>query len=143
MESQVKNNYPWRLLDIPHIRDESGELCIVERSNFFPFEFERFIYVHDVPETAKRAEHAHKVIDEVVIALAGGFDVLVDNGDITEKIKMESPNTGLYIPRMVWISLESFKQGTVYLVVTSGGYNEREHIRDYQEFLSIVHSTKE
>jgi hypothetical protein len=143
MESPLRTRPPWRLINIPHIRDESGDLRIIERSEYFPFEFERIIYVHDIPQTAMRAGHAHKEIDEIVIALAGGVDVLVDNGEIKEKFRLENPGIGLFIPRLVWVRLESFKQGTVYLVVTSGGYDEREYIRDYRDFLNKVNSAQE
>ena len=142
MTSLEKNKIPWRLFDIPHVIDESGDLCIVERSDFLPFEFERFIYVHDIPSTAKRAEHAHRQINELVIALAGGVEVVLDNGEISETFKLENPKIGLFVPRLVWVRLESFKPGTVYLVVTSGGYDEREYIRDYKEFLTLVNNAR-
>ena len=136
------NKTPWRLIDIPHIVDESGYLCIVERSDFLPFEFERFIYVHGIPLTVKRAEHAHREIHELLIALSGGFEVNLDNGEISETFRLDDPNTGLFIPQLVWVRLDTFKPGTVYLVVTSGGYDEREYIRDYNEFLSLVNNNQ-
>ena len=123
------------LISLPRFTDARGSLSFVEAEVHVPFAFERIYYLYDLPEGAARGAHAHKALHQLMIPLAGSFDVLLDDGARQQRIHLASPNQGLYICPMIWRDLQNFSAGSVCLVLASEKYDEDDYFRDYAEFL--------
>lgn len=132
MESLSKEKV--NIIDVPKITDVRGNLGVIEK-NTIPFEIKRVYYLFDVPSYAYRGGHAHKEQEELLIAISGSFDVIVDDGNTKQKITLNKPDKGLLISTGVWRELENFSSGAVCLVIASGVFNEEDYIRDYDKFL--------
>ena len=123
-----------RLLEIPKVHDQRGSLAVIEK-DIIPFEIKRVYYLYDVPTDSFRGGHAHKEQESIVIALSGSFEVIVDDGQKRQRIMLNKPTQGLYIPTDIWREIDNFSSGAVCLVLASTTYNEDEYIRDYDEFI--------
>jgi len=119
------------------VEDPRGALTFVEAKCDVPFSIERVYYLHGVPERGRRGGHAHRKVAEVLIAVAGGFEVLFGDGLDERRVRLDEPRTGLYLPAGIWRELESFAAGAVCLVLASAPYDPGEYIRDYDEFLAL------
>ncbi|RED48454.1 sugar 3,4-ketoisomerase [Seonamhaeicola aphaedonensis] len=125
-----------KIIDIPKVKDVRGNLGVVELDTI-PFEIKRVYYLFDVPSSASRGGHAHKEQEELLIAVSGSFDVIVDDGNVKQKITLNKPDKGLMISTGIWRELENFSSGSVCLVIASGVFDEEDYIRDYNEFLKL------
>ncbi|HEY1450038.1 MAG TPA: FdtA/QdtA family cupin domain-containing protein [Solirubrobacteraceae bacterium] len=126
------------LIDLPVMPDHRGNLTFVEGGRHVPFEIRRVFYLYDVPGGQSRAGHALKDIEQVLVAVSGSFDVILDYGAERTKITLNRPYVGLYLPSLVWRELENFSSGSVCLVLASGPYDEAAYYRDYEQFKSVV-----
>lgn len=124
------------LIDLPKIHDPRGNLSFVENENHIPFSIQRVYYLYDVPGGAVRGGHAHKELHQIVIAMSGSFDVVLDDGHKKRRIQLNRSYTGLYICPMIWRELDNFSSGSVCLVLASNKYEENDYYRDYSEFLT-------
>lgn len=124
------------LLEIPKISDPDGRgnLSVVEK-DLLPFVIKRVYYLYDVPSSSTRGGHAHKQLQQFLIALSGSFDVVLDNGTQRRIITLNRPDRGLLIPNGVWRELENFSSGAVCLSLVSAEYNEHDYIREYDEYI--------
>ena len=95
----------------------------------------RVYYLYDIPSSAKRGGHSHKKLQQVLIAISGSFDVVLNDGKSEEKVSLNKPNKGLLIETNIWRELENFSSGAVCLVLASDIFGEADYIRDYDEFL--------
>ena len=125
------------LIDIPRITDPRGNLAVIE-NGVFPHEIKRVYYLHDVPSGAYRGGHAHRECKELLIAVSGSFDVVIDNGLTKERVTLNKPSEGLLIDVNIWRELENFSSGSVCLVLASLPYDEDDYIRTYDTFLLHV-----
>jgi dTDP-4-dehydrorhamnose 3,5-epimerase-like enzyme len=127
-----------QLTEIKKIRDPDGRgnLSVIE-NDVLPFEIKRVYYLYDVPSDGTRGGHAHKELQQFLIALSGSFDVVLDDGKTRRSITLNRPNKGLLIPSGVWRELENFSAGAVCLSLVSAEYDENDYIREYSEFTSI------
>jgi hypothetical protein len=123
-----------RIIELPRITDPRGNLTFVEGSSHIPFDIRRVFYLYDVPGGEDRGGHAHRDLEQLIIAASGSFDVIVDNGDDEERFSLNRSYYGLYVPRMVWTHLENFSSGSVSLVLASAVYDEADYYRVYEEF---------
>jgi dTDP-4-dehydrorhamnose 3,5-epimerase-like enzyme len=123
-----------KLLEIPVIEDVRGNLGVIQ-SGFLPFEFKRVYYLFDVPSNAFRGGHSHINQQEILIALSGSFEVVVNDGIKRQSYLLNKPNVGLLIPTGIWRELENFSSGAVCLVLASDIFIEEDYIRDFDEFL--------
>jgi dTDP-4-dehydrorhamnose 3,5-epimerase-like enzyme len=127
-----------RILSLPVVNDRRGNLTFVEGGEHVPFSIERVFYLYDVPGGESRAGHAHLWLQQVIIAVAGSFDVTLDNGRERETVTLNRSYLGLYIPPYVWREIDNFSSGAVCMVLASLHYSERDYYRDYEVFLEAV-----
>ncbi len=123
------------IIELPRITDPRGNLTFIESNRHIPFETRRVYYLYDVPGGESRGGHAHKALEQFIIAASGSFDVILDDGYEKKRFFLNRSYYGLYVPRMVWRELENFSSGSVCLVLASEYYDESDYYRDYQEFL--------
>ena len=123
-----------KILDFPKIEDDRGNLSFLESSNQIPFDIERLYFIYDVPGGAIRGGHAYQELNEVIIALSGSFDVVVNDGKNEKKISLNRSYYGLYVPNGLWRQLENFSTNAVCLIVADKNYNEADYIRDFQDY---------
>jgi dTDP-4-dehydrorhamnose 3,5-epimerase-like enzyme len=127
-----------KIVDFPKVNDYRGNLSFIEGNHQIPFQIKRVYYLYDVPCGATRGGHAHRTLYQVIIALSGSFDVIIDDGLRKRSIFLNRPHYGLYIPPKVWRELENFSSNSVALSLVSEDYDETDYIRDYQEFKRLV-----
>ena len=124
-----------KIIDLPKITDARGNLTFVEGGNQIPFDIQRVYYLYDVPGGAQRGGHAHKGLHQLIIAMSGSFDVLLDDGTHKKRIHMNRSYNGLYVCPMIWRELDNFSSGSVLMVLASNKYDEEDYYRDYDQFL--------
>ena len=127
-----------RLIEFPRITDPSGDLTFIEEARHVPFRIRRVFYVYDTVAGGRRGSHAHRTLEQVIVCLAGGLTVHLDDGDNKACQELKRPWAGLYIPPMIWISTGDFDPGTVYVVLASDLYDESDYYRNYGEFLRAL-----
>lgn len=127
-----------RLITLPKIADERGCLSVAENNQHIPFEIKRIFYLYDVPSSQSRGAHAHKTLQQFIICLSGGFDVEIDDGREKQRFHLHQPWEGLYIPPMIWASVENFRDRAVCLSLASEQYDEADYYRNYPAFLDAV-----
>ncbi|MGD0280135.1 MAG: FdtA/QdtA family cupin domain-containing protein [Smithella sp.] len=125
-------------IDFPVIHDERGNLSFIENSSHIPFDMQRVYYLYDVPGGSERGGHAHKELQQVIIAMSGSFDIVLDDGFERMIYQLNRSSFGLYIPVMIWRELNNFSSGAVCLVLASSKYDEKYYIRDYNEFIKLA-----
>jgi hypothetical protein len=131
-----------RLIGLPRVDDPRGHLTFIEGARHVPFDIARVYYVYGTPEGAERGGHAHRNLEQLVIALAGSFDVILDDGTERKTVRLDRADQGLYIGSMVWRELARFTAGAVCLVLASAPYEETDYYRDYQEFVQAVRGAR-
>jgi hypothetical protein len=124
------------LIELPVIADPRGKLCFAESRRHIPFGIERVYYLYDVPAGAVRAGHAHLALHQLLVPLAGAFDVRLHDGTQEEVVTLNRPNIALHIGPMTWRELENFTSGAVCMVLASTPYDEADYIRDFDAFLA-------
>jgi hypothetical protein len=112
----------------------SGAIVFCEKSATFPFSPKRVYYLYDVPNQAARGGHAHKELQQVLIAVSGAFEVVVNDGTDEKVFQLSQPNQGLYFPPGLWRELRGFSGGAICLVIASEAYLETDYIRVEEEF---------
>ena len=126
----------------PH-GDERGQLVAVEEFKDIPFEIKRVYYIYDTVDGVRRGFHAHKELEQILICVHGSCKVLLDNGMKKKIVSLEKPYEGLYISNDMWREMYDFSSDAVLLVLASQVYDEKDYIRNYDEFLEYVNSNKE
>jgi hypothetical protein len=123
-----------RTIELPVISDPRGNLTYIEGNEQVPFAIERVYYLYDVPGGSERGGHAHRELQQFLIAIAGSFDVILDDGSRRERIHLNRSYRGLYIAPMIWREIENFSSGSVCLVLASERFDEADYYRDYDGF---------
>ena len=127
-----------RIIEIPRIVDERGNLSVVEEDGLVPFKIKRSYWIYDVPGGEHRGGHAYKENCEFIIALSGSFDIVIDDGNERNVFSLNRSYYGLYVPHGLWREMENFSTNSLALVLSSTKYDANDYIQDYQEFLSII-----
>ncbi len=126
-----------RLIELPKIHNRAGNITAINGLSEIPFEIERVYYLYDIPGGAERGGHAHKELQQLVVAASGSFDVLLDDGISQRTIHLNRPYFGLLIVPGIWRELHNFSSGSICLVLASQHYNELDYIRDYEQFKKL------
>lgn len=113
-----------------------GNLTAVTNNKQVPFDIKRIYYLYDMPGGLSRGAHAHKSLQQLVIALSGSFDITLDDGQTKRTFQMSRPNMGLLIPSGLWRELYNFSSGSICMVLASALYDEQDYLRDYNDFLA-------
>lgn len=124
-----------RLIELPRVPDARGNLTFVESGRHIPFDIRRVYYLYDVPGGATRAGHAHRALQQVLIAMSGSFDVHLDDGAGRRTFHLNRSYFGLYIPPMVWREIDNFSSGAVCMALASDFYDESDYYREHASFL--------
>lgn len=124
------------MVDLPKISDPRGNLTFVEGGQHVPFEIQRVYYLYDVPGGAERGGHAHKGLQQLIIAMSGSFDVVLDDGRERRRFHLNRSYSGLYVGPMIWRELDNFSSGSVCMVLASNRYDEADYYRDFDQYLS-------
>jgi len=126
-----------KLLSLPKIPDERGNLSFFENEKQIPFTIARSYWIYDVPGGQIRGGHAYKELQEVIIALSGSFDVVLNDGKDEVKFTLNRSYTGLYVPKMIWRQLENFSTNSLALIVADQPYDVDDYIRSHDDFLTM------
>jgi hypothetical protein len=129
-----------RMIELPKIESELGAITPVHGGREIPFEIARVFFFYDVVADAERGGHAHRELEQVIVAVLGSFRVVLDNGRERTTVELRQPHIGLYVPTMVWSQLVDFASGSIGVVLASRHYEEAEYIRDYGDFTRTVGS---
>lgn len=129
-----------QLIDIPKIEERRGNLSVIENETV-PFDIKRVYYLYDVPSGAERGGHAHKKLQQFLVALSGSFDVVLNDGMEERIVTLNRPNIGLLLPMGIWRELQNFSSGSVCLVLASEVYDEEDYIRDFDDFQLFKNGT--
>jgi dTDP-4-dehydrorhamnose 3,5-epimerase-like enzyme len=131
-----------KMVELPKICDPRGNLSFIQSNDQIPFDIKRIYYLYDVPGGAYRGSHAHKKLQQFIIAVSGSFDVALDDGKEKKRFHLNRSHSGLYVPPMMWGNLDNFSSGAVCLVLASEVYQEADYIRSYDIFLNSVANEK-
>ena len=129
-----------RLVDLPKIDRAEGSITPIEGGRHVPFEIARVYYLYDVPGGASRGGHAHKELLQLMVAVMGSFDVVLDDGFSRCRLTLNRGYYGLYLPNLIWRELENFSSGAICVVLASQSYRENEYIREYSNFIEYKRS---
>jgi dTDP-4-dehydrorhamnose 3,5-epimerase-like enzyme len=132
-----------KIINLPKISDPRGNLTFIEGGRHVPFEIKRVYYLYDVPGGAERGGHAHKALHQLIVAMSGSFDVVLDDGYDKKRIHLNRSYVGLYITPMVWRELDNFSSGSVCMVLASNYYEASDYYRDYGVFLLAIKGKNE
>jgi hypothetical protein len=127
-----------RTIVLPKIESESGAITPVHGAREIPFEIARVFFLYDVVADAERGGHAHRLLEQVIVAAMGSFRVVLDDGRERTTVELRQPHVGLYVPTMVWSQLVDFASGSICVVLASRHYDESEYIRDYGDYRRTV-----
>lgn len=127
-----------RLIELPVVHNPQGNLTFIEGGAHVPFDIARVYYLYDVPGGATRGGHAHRGLEQLLVAMSGSFEVVVDDGERRRRVPLNRSYVGLYMPPMTWRELVDFSSGSVCMVLASAPYEEADYIRDYEEFCSVA-----
>jgi hypothetical protein len=126
-----------KVIELPKISDPRGNLTFVEGLQHIPFGIQRVYYLYDVPGGAERGGHAHKALQQLIIAMSGSFDVVLDDGSERKRFHLNRSYFGLYVCPMIWRELDNFSSGSVCMVLASNRYDEADYYRDYSTYIAV------
>jgi hypothetical protein len=127
-----------RIIELPKISEARGNLTFIEGGRHIPFDIRRVYYLYDVPGGAERGGHAHKELHQLIVAMSGSFDVLLDDGRRKKRFHLNRSYFGLYVCPMIWRELDNFSSGSVSMVLASNFYDEADYYRNYVDFAAAL-----
>ncbi|RCK33409.1 WxcM domain-containing protein [Thalassospira xiamenensis] len=131
-----------KIMELPKVSNAQGNLTFIEGNNHIPFDIQRVYYLYDVPGGATRGGHAHKDLHQLIVAMSGSFDIVIDDGNEKQRFHLNRSYQGLYICPMIWRELDNFSSGSVCMVLASNLYDEDDYYRDYDRFMKARETMK-
>ena len=129
--------YDCSIIEMPRLKNRAGNISIVENQDNLPFDVKRIFYIYDIPGGEDRGAHAHKECHQFLIAVNGSFEIEMDDGVNKRTVQLNRPYYGLHIPPGIWAAEKGFSSGAICLVLASEGFDEKDYIRDYNNFIKI------
>lgn len=123
-----------KIIDLRKISDPRGNLTPIESFIDVPFQIERVYYLYDVPGGSNRGGHAHRELMQLIVAISGSFDVVLDDGKDRQKFQLNRPYIGLLISPMIWREIDNFSSASVCMVIASRKFEESDYFRTYEDF---------
>jgi hypothetical protein len=127
-----------KLISLPKILDDRGNLSFIEEDKHIPFKIKRAYWIYDVPGGEVRGGHAYIANCELIIALSGSFDLILNDGKEEVHYSLNRSYYGLYVPNMIWRSIKNFSTNSLALILSSTSFDEDDYIRDYKNFKRIA-----
>ena len=118
-----------------HHSQRKGDISVVENGKEVPFDVKRIYYLYDVPGGADRGGHAHKELYQLIVAASGAFTVELDDGTNKKTFTLNRPYQGLFVKPGIWRTLTDFSSGSICMVLASEKYDEKDYIREYENFI--------
>lgn len=129
--------YDCSIIELTKIHNRSGNITAVEGNNDLPFDIRRIYYLYDVPGGAERGGHAHKELQQMIVAASGCFDVILDDGKNRRVVELNRPYYGLHVIPGIWREIINFSSGAICLVLASHLFDNNDYIREYHDFITI------
>jgi hypothetical protein len=126
--------YDCNIIHLPKIQNVAGNITPVTNFENVPFKIRRIFYLYDIPGGESRGAHAHKELEQFIVAASGSFDITLDDGRNKKTVILNRPYLGIHIRTGIWSDLSNFSSGAICLAITSDVYHEADYIRDYSEF---------
>ena len=126
------------IIEIPQLGDERGSLSVVEAGKLIPFEIKRVYYIYGTKPGVERGFHAHKVLQQLAVAVSGACDMVLDDGRKQKTVRLDSPSHGVRIGPGIWHVMSNFSKDCVLLVFADAHYDESDYIRDYDAFTTWI-----
>jgi dTDP-4-dehydrorhamnose 3,5-epimerase-like enzyme len=137
-KKQVSALSQCKVICFPKMTDTRGNLSFIEENKHVPFETKRIFYLYDLPSGSTRGGHANKMTKQVIIALSGSFEVVLDDGFERKSFFLNMPHQGLYLPPGVWKEMKNFSSNSIVLVLASSFFDENDYMREYETFKKIA-----
>lgn len=125
------------IINLPKFEDPRGNLSFIEELKHIPFKIKRAYWIYDVPGGEVRGGHAFKIQQEIIVALSGSFDVVVDDGQTKQSFSLNRSYYGLYLPAGLWRQMQNFSTNSLALLLSSTHYDEKDYIYDYSEYQNL------
>jgi hypothetical protein len=134
----MKNSvYDCVILPLSKIHNRAGNITIIEGQTNIPFDVRRIYYLYDIPGGEDRGGHAHKILQQLIVAVSGSFNVLLDDGQNKKIVTLNRPDYGLMVVSGIWRELFEFSSGAICLVLASHKYDKDDYIRNYEQFVNF------
>jgi hypothetical protein len=124
-----------QIINFKQLGDIRGQLVAIEGEASIPFPIRRIYYIYGTPQGVERGFHAHKVLRQVAVAVAGSCELLLDDGESKFRMTLNSPEQGVVVESRVWHEMRHFSSDCVLLVLAEFPYDETDYLRDYNQFL--------
>jgi hypothetical protein len=134
---KYSNVYNCHVLPLSKIHNPAGNITIVEGNENVPFNLRRIYYLYDIPGGESRGGHAHKELNQLIVAASGSFEVMLDDGKNKKIVRLNRPNFGLLVIPGIWRELFEFSSGAICMVLASHKYDESDYLRDYNSFIKF------
>ena len=131
-----------KLIELPRFNDPRGNLSFAEQNNHIPFEIKRTYWIYDVPGGESRGGHAYISTEEFIIAISGGFDVTIDDGNNKKTYTLNRSYYGLYIPKGLWRTIDNVSTNSLALEFASTKYDRKDYVEDYYEYIKLKSNGK-
>lgn len=138
MDKKIGNTiFDCGILELPKVHNRAGNITALANGISIPFDIKRVYYLYDIPGGEARGGHAHRELEQFIVAVSGAFDIFIDDGTNKKTIHLDRPYKGLHIIPGIWRELLNFSSGAVCLVLASHIYDETDYFRDYKDFLKV------
>ncbi|WP_069660403.1 sugar 3,4-ketoisomerase [Arcticibacter eurypsychrophilus] len=125
-----------KIIKLPKSLDERGNLSFLEEERHIPFKIKRSYWIYDVPGGEARGGHSYHKNEEIIIALSGSFDVILDDGNNKKTYSLNRSYYALFVPKGIWRYMENFSTNSLCFIVASTVFDEEDYQRDYQQFIN-------
>jgi hypothetical protein len=126
-----------KLIQLPKVMNPAGSITAINDSIDIPFDLSRVYYLYDIPGGQDRGGHAHRELQQLIVAASGSFSILLKDGRASKEFNLKRPYEGLLLPPGLWRELRDFSSGSICLVLASHAYSESDYIREFSDFLSF------